>query len=102
MENRFRRVTVQITRFLDPHNPGVVEGELTDAEGVVHIFVDKVPIFTSEMLDGGSTYPQTRAVECRILEESQDAAGRSLLRIRTIESTKGKSEFVVLSSQVAD
>jgi hypothetical protein len=100
MENKLSKVGIKITRFVDPYNPGVVEGQLTDAEGLVHTFVDKVPIFTSEMLDASSTYPQKRELECRVLAQSQDKVGRPLVRIRTIESTDGKTEFVVLSSQI--
>jgi hypothetical protein len=102
MENKLSRIAIKITSFLDPHNPGIVEGKLTDAEGVVHTFVDKVPIFASEMLDASSTYPQRGDLQCRVLAQFQDTAGRSLVRIRTIESTEGKSEFVVLSSQISD
>jgi len=102
MENKINKVAVEITRFIDPHNPGVVEGKLKDAEGIVHTFVDKVPIFTAELLDAGSTYPQMGDLECRVLSQSRDAAGRSLVRIRTIESTEGKSEFVVLATQLSD
>ena len=100
MENKISKVAIQITRFLDPHNPGVVEGKLNDAEGIVHTFVDKVPIFTTELLDASSIYPQMGDLECRVLDQSRDTTGRSLVRIRTIESTEGKSEFVVLSSQI--
>ena len=101
MKNGFDRVAVQITSFVDPHNPGIVEGKLTDAEGIVHTFVDKVPIFTREMLDAYSHYPQDGDLECRVLARWQDIDGRALARIRTIESTGEKSEFVVLSSQIS-
>jgi hypothetical protein len=100
MENKVCRIAIQITRFVDPYNPGILEAQLTDAEGFMHTFVDKVYIFTSEMLDAGSTYPQKGDLECIVLAQSQDAAGRSLVRIRTIESSEVKSEFVVLSSQI--
>jgi hypothetical protein len=102
MGKKLSKVAIQITRFLDPHNPGVVEGKLMDAEGVVHTFVDKVSIFTTEMLDADSTYPQAGHLECRVLAQLRDTAGRSLVRIRTIESTEENSEFVVLSSQISD
>lgn len=102
MEDKISRVAIQITSFLDPHNPGIVEGKLTDAEGYLHTFVDKVPLFTGEMLDASSAYPQNGYLQCRVLAQLQDTADRSLVRIRTIESTEGKSEFVVLSAQISD
>lgn len=96
------RVAIQISSFLDPHNPGIVEAKLTDAEGFVHTFVDKMPIFTDQMLDANSKYPHNGYLQCRVLSLSQDTSGRPLMRIRTIESTEGKSEFVVLSSQLCE
>jgi hypothetical protein len=77
-----------------------VEGEFQDAERVVHTFVDKVPLFTSEMVDACSHYPRNGDRECAVLWRWQNIGGQSLVRIRTIESTEGVSEFVVLSSQI--
>ena len=102
MKDGFSNVAIQITSFVTPHNPGIVEGKLQDAEGVVHTFVDKVPLFTSEMLDASSQYPQNGDLECEVLSRWQSTSGQSLVRIRTIESTEGISEFVVLSSQISD
>lgn len=102
MNDRLSKVAIQITSFVSPDNPGIVEGKLQDAEGGVHAFVDKVPLFTSEMLDARSHYPQNGDLECLVLSRWQNIDGQSLVRIRTIESTEGISEFVVLSSQVSD
>jgi len=107
MESKVTAVAVQIARFVDPHNPGVVECRLVDVEGGVHTFVDKVPIFTCELLDARSTYPQMGSVRCRVLAQSRDATGRALVCISTlwpdgIESTEGKSEFVVTAEQLLD
>jgi len=102
MNDRLSKIAIQITSFVAPHNPGIVEGKLQDAEGVVHTFVDKVPLFTSEMLDAHSQYPQDGNLECAVLSRWQDIDGQSLVQIRTIESIEGISEFVVLSSQVSD
>lgn len=105
MEGEIRDVAVQIVSFLDPHNPGVVECKLIDAEGSVHVFVDKVPIFTTEMLDAQSAYPQPGSIRCRIMTQCQDPKGRSLVRISTlwpdgIESLAGMYEFVVTADQL--
>src|SRR5438128_103074 len=81
VEKEIRDVAVQIVRFLDPHNPGVVECKLVDAEGFAHTFVDKVPIFTTEMLDAQSAYPQPGSIRCRIMSRSEDSGGRPLVRI---------------------
>ena len=107
MEEEIRNVAVQIVRFLDPHNPGFVECKLVDAEGVVHTFADKVPIFTTELLDAESTYPRPGSVRCKIVSQSQDPIGIPLVVISTlwpdgIESSDGGSEFVVRSDQILD
>lgn len=105
VENEIRSVYVQIVRFLDSHNPGVIECKLVDVEGFMHTFIDKVPIFTTELPDENSAYPQTGRLRCRAMAEWQDAKGRSLVRINTlwpdgIESAEGASEFVVTSQQM--
>ena len=105
MEEEIRDVAVQIVRFLDPHNPGFVECKLVDAEGVAHTFVDKVPIFTTEVLDADSVYPQLGGVRCRVISQSRDSQGMPLVRISTlwpdgIESSGGVSEFVVRPNQI--
>lgn len=105
MENEIRSVYVQIVRFLDSNNPGVIECKLVDVEGFMHTFIDKVPIFTTELPDENSAYPQTGRLRCRVMAEWQDAKGRSLVRINTlgpdgIESAEGASEFVVTSQQM--
>jgi hypothetical protein len=102
MKEESRDVAVQIVRFVDAHNPGVVECTLIDAEGVTHSFIDKVPIFTNEMLVADSLYPQPGSLGCTILAQWQDSKGRSLMRINTIESTEGLSAFVVLSAQLSE
>jgi hypothetical protein len=106
MEEEISDVAVQIVRFLDPHNPGVVECKLIDAEGVAHTFVDKVTIFTTDLLDAQSAYPQLGSIRCRVMAQWLDSKGRSLVRISTlwpdgIESSEGLSEFVVLPAQLS-
>lgn len=100
MDSEMRDIAVQITRFVDPHNPGVVECELVDAKGHIHTFIDKVPVFTEKSLNAHSTYPQAGGLLCRILEKRQEPDGRCLVRVRTLESTEGVSEIVVASEQL--
>jgi hypothetical protein len=98
-------ISVQIARFIDSAFPGWVECEFVDAEGHQHIFKDKVPIFTVELLNADSKYPTPGDVACEILERFKDEKGRELKRVSTekpfyIESSEGLSEFAVLASQV--
>lgn len=60
-------LAVQIIRFVDDSFPGWVECEFTDATGRVHTIVDRYPIFTQQMLDADSQYPQSGAAQCEVL-----------------------------------
>jgi len=99
-------LAVQIVRFVNDHQPGVVECEFTDATGRRHIIIDKVPIFTCEILDAGSKYPRPGKARCMVLNRSRDARGRELVSISSahpdgIESNQGLSQFIVVNDQVS-
>jgi hypothetical protein len=98
-------VAVRITRFVDDHQPGFVECELVDAAGVLHIFVEKVPVVTTEALLSESSYPSGGVIDCQVLAQWTNADGVDLSRIDTskpwgVESNAGLTEFVVASSQI--
>ncbi len=93
-------LSLKIVCFVDSSNPGWVACEFTDADGVLHTLIDKIPIFTNDDIWSGSTYPYPGVTECKVLDSFQDRAGRELVRINLIESTEGVSEFVVLKSQI--
>jgi len=80
-----------------------VECELIDADGRLHVIRDKVPIFTTELLDAESKYPTPGVLRCEIVGGLQDRNGRELVRICTekpdgIESTEGVREFTISAS----
>jgi hypothetical protein len=98
-------LAVQISRFVDEHQPGFVECVVVDALGHSHLFVEKVPIVSEENLLSTSSYPRNGEIKCEVEAEWKDEAGRSLVRVNTeqpwhVESTTGETKFVVLSSQV--
>jgi hypothetical protein len=96
-------LTVQIVRFVDGRFPGWVECELVDAEGRCHLIIDKFPMFTPKVLDADSEYPTPGTVRCEVLkryERYQDEKGQELVRVRSIESTEGVSEFTVPASLI--
>lgn len=100
-------VNIQIERFVDDDQPGIVECSLLDASGTQHVFVEKGPIVSADHLWSDSTYPQPGAIRCTVEAELFDQLGRHLVRINTetpwgIESTSGESSFVVLGSQLVD
>ncbi|HEY6968125.1 MAG TPA: hypothetical protein VJA94_02885 [Candidatus Angelobacter sp.] len=95
-------LAVQIVRFVDASNPGVVACEFLDANDIRHTIIDKVPVVSLLDLDASSKYPQPGAVRCEVLMRWHDAGGRERARITTeIESTEESFEFVVLSSQLS-
>jgi hypothetical protein len=97
-------VKVEITRWVDDHQPGIVECSLIDACGNRHLFIEKLPIVSSESLDAGSSYPRAGIIECRVTER-RIHDGREVVVITTempwhIESTIGKSSFEVTPEQL--
>ncbi len=76
-------VSVQITRFVDEHFPGIVECELIDAAGDKHLFVEKVPVVSSENLCEESTYPCSGVIGCEVENEWLDDKNNRLAQIST-------------------
>lgn len=97
---------VEISRFIDEHQPGFVECTLVDANGQCHLFVEKVPIVSKEDLWSTSSYPRSGLIECEIEEEEMKTeSGLPVFRVSTekpwgVESTTGQTQFLVKPSQV--
>jgi hypothetical protein len=96
---------VQIDRFVDEHQPGFVECSLVDSSGEAHLFLEKVPIVTTENLWSNSQYPQPGAIACRVERELRGQEGEPLVQVSTefpwhVESTTGKRQFIVRASQI--
>ena len=100
-------LSVEISRFVDDSNPGFVECLLVDALGRSHLFVEKVPIVSTEDLWSTSVYPRPGVIACAVEAEWKDGAGQSLARVSTelpwhVESTTGQTQFIVFASQLVD
>ena len=97
-----QNLAVQIVRFVDERFPGWVASQFADADAIRHTIIEKVPIFTSQVLDENSQYPQPGCFPCEVVAQWQDDRGRKLARIATpgLESTEGLSEFVVDATQL--
>jgi len=98
-------LSVEISRFVDEHQPGFVECTFIDVASIRHTILEKVPVVTNESLWSTSVYPKPGKVPCQVLAEWKDKNGQSVVRVSTeepfhIESTSGQTEFVVLASQV--
>ena len=106
MNPNTQNLAVQVVRFVDERFPGWVACEFADADAHRHVLIDKVPIFTTELLDAASSYPQPGSVPCEVLARWQDTQGRELVRVTIarpvgMESTDGLSEFVVTVAQLS-
>jgi hypothetical protein len=98
-------LVVEIVRFVEATQPGVVECSMTDAWDRNHAFIDKVPIFTTEDLTESSSYPQRGVIECGVLRRWRDSEGREIATIDTsnpshVESTEGQTQFDVSASEL--
>ena len=99
-------VAIQISRFVDEYQPGIVECVLVDAFGERHVFVDKAPVVSTENLGPTSSYPRPGAIACEVIVEWSNEDGQALSRVNTkrpcgVESTEGLTEFVVPASEVS-
>ena len=56
----------------DEHQPGFVECRLTDVDGRVWSFEEKVPVVNAEHLDADSRYPPAGSIGCTILGRDGD------------------------------
>lgn len=98
---------VDIVRFVDEYQPGIVECLFNDVWNQPHTIVDKIPLFTEEGLGSDSKYPQPGSIRCEVLDRSIDVQGRRITRITiaqpdNLESADGTSEFVVFDSEVSN
>jgi hypothetical protein len=98
-------VKIEITRFVDDYQPGIVECVLVDAQGSSHVFIEKMPVVTSQDLDANSAYPQAGVIACQVVER-RVVNGHEVVRIDTtpwvIESTTGEVLFDVLAGQLIE
>ena len=65
-------VRIEIVRYNDDHQPGFVECRLTDFDGRVWSFEEKVPLVSYEYLDASSGYPRAGSVVCNVLSRDGD------------------------------
>ena len=71
---------VQVVRFVEEHQPPIVEARFCDAAGSFHTFVDKSAIFTTDWgLDAMTNYPQQGVIRCDALAQSHGTDGRELV-----------------------
>ena len=101
-------IPIQIIKFVEAHQPNIVECAMIDFAGTEFRFVGKTYDFTSAYLDEHSQYPQPGLIPCHALKEWSDEKGRSVTTIDTnqppmfIEATTGQIQFNVFTNQLTN
>jgi hypothetical protein len=102
---RVTTVPLKIVRCISEEFPGFVAGELVDAYGRTHTFVDKGPVIAGDYLTAESGFPCAGVLACEIMQQWTSDDGRELVRITTerpwdVPSTENEYQFVVLAEQL--
>jgi len=94
---------VSIVRYIsDDPQPGIVECQFEDAYGRRWSFVEKTLVVSPEQLDEHTVYPQPGVTACNIVQQFADATGREVIRINTVESLEGVTQFDVLPESLVE
>src|SRR5687767_7747352 len=95
-------VTASAVRWVgDDPFPGVVEVELTDADGRTWTFIDKAPVFDGdEVLDPASGYPVELRLACTVVEQQDDRVIISTAEPWGVETVEQQSTFTVHRDQL--
>lgn len=100
-------IKIEITKFIDHHQPGFVEARLFDVWSREYIFQEKLPIFTSDDLDNESDYPKPGVIACIKVKEFYDNTNCKIIVIDTneiwgVQSLDERREFEVLENQLIE
>lgn len=100
-------VACQVVRWVaDEPQPGLVEAQLTDSDGQLWSFADKLPIFILEGNGRPARFPVAGAIRCQILRHEILADGREVTTISTASpdgvDSNGETTFRVPASLVSD
>jgi hypothetical protein len=100
-------VACRVVRWVDDEpQPGLVEAHLTDADGRLWRFIDKEPIFCTNMTGRLAQFPVAGAIRCRIIGHKPLSDGSQIVTIDTGSldgvDSDGVTIFRVGSSTVSD
>ena len=93
-------VQVQIVRLVDDWQPGFVEFQFTDIAARRWSFIDKVPVVTTESLDGSSPFPQPGVLACEFIEQQDEVVTIDTRRPWDVASLEGETRFKIHSRLV--
>jgi len=90
-------VKVNVLKIVDTSFPIFVEFELTDCNGIIHRFVDKVPVISNNY---DIIPPCTGYMRCSIIKEKSETFIIDTSNPDDIESINGEYQFEVNRNQV--
>jgi len=94
---------LSIVRYIsDDPQPGIVECQFQDAYGRRWSLIEKTAVVSLDELDAHSIYPRQGVTECKIVQRFSDAAGQQMIRVNTIESVEGVTQFDVLPESLVE
>ena len=100
-------IRVQIVRWVDDYQPGIVECSFVDRFGRERTFIEKLPYVSDVQLSESSNYPQPGAIACTVISRTRDRAGREVAEVDTeipfsIEAIDGETRFHVLVADLIE
>lgn len=98
-------IRVRIIRWVDDHQPGIVECRFADRSGREWTIIEKLPVVSDAPLSEGSAYPQPGAIACTVVSRSSDPSGREVAEVDTampfhIEAVDGETRFHVFADDL--
>ena len=100
---RYAEVRVTITAYTDDHQPGWVEGYLTDADGRRWPFSPVKQVYVSRAyLDAATLYPVAGATDCRVVEERDGVTTVELTDLTLVDSDVDYPRVRVPSAALTD
>jgi hypothetical protein len=98
-------IRVLIVRFVDAAQPGWVECQLEDVLGRRWLFIEKVPVVSTEDLDQNSRFPRPGIIACEVLERRRDENDHETIVVDTerpwhIAASSGETRFEIRPEQL--
>ena len=96
-----------IVRWVSDDQTGIVECQLTDRFGKVWHLIEKLPVLSTRLLCGESSYPQPGIIACQVTEHGHDGSGREIAEIDIgahwgVEAVDGTTRFHVFMDQLVE
>lgn len=95
---------IQITRFVEHHQPDIIEFSFLDYEQYSHKIIDKIPNITDKNINEDSSYPIEEFILIDILnvekENGKEIYSFQFKESYGLESVEGKTNFKIRKDQI--